>query len=66
MNEQNGKLSNIKFEMILDDFKGQLHLQIQYHGELAKLYKARFDALVKEGFTQEQALEIVKDRGINQ
>ncbi|CAM3939117.1 hypothetical protein QCI47_16415 [Bacillus cereus group sp. RP29] len=65
MNEPNGKLSNIEFEMILDDFKNQLPLQIKYHGELAKLYKARFDALVKEGFTQEQALDIVAARGIS-
>ncbi|PEM55374.1 hypothetical protein [Bacillus wiedmannii] len=65
MNEQNGKLSDIEFEMILDDFKNQLPLQIKYHGELAKLYKARFDALIKEGFTQDQALDIVAARGIS-
>ena len=31
---------------------------------MSKLYKARYDALVSEGFTEQQALEIVKLRGI--
>lgn len=66
MSEMNGNYSNIEFEMMLDEMKKNLPIQIKYHNELAKLYKARFDALVREGFTQEQALEIVLARGIDQ
>ncbi|MCU5376126.1 hypothetical protein OCA08_03115 [Bacillus cereus] len=66
MSETNGNYSNIEFEMMLDEMKKNLPIQIKYHKELAKLYKARFDALVSEGFTQAQALEIVIARGIDQ
>ncbi|MRS27118.1 hypothetical protein [Bacillus sp. RIT694] len=66
MSEKNGNYSNIELEMMLDAMKKNLPIQIKYHNELAKLYKARFDALVREGFTQEQALEIVLARGIDQ
>ncbi|HHB2168497.1 hypothetical protein OCB69_22675 [Bacillus cereus] len=66
MSETNGNYSNIELEMMLDTMKKNLPIQIKYHNELAKLYKARFDALVREGFTQEQALEIVLARGIDQ
>ncbi|HGH7180722.1 hypothetical protein CON07_20015 [Bacillus sp. AFS094611] len=66
MSEQNGNYSNIELEMMLDAMKKNLPIQIKYHNELAKLYKARFDALVREGFTQDQALEIVLARGIDQ
>jgi len=30
----------------------------------AKVLKAKFDALIKEGFTREEALEIIKARGL--
>ncbi|MGH0678655.1 hypothetical protein ACQVPP_15760 [Bacillus luti] len=66
MSEQNGNYSNIELEIMLDAMKKNLPIQIKYHNELAKLYKARFDALVREGFTQDQALEIVMARGIDQ
>ena len=33
---------------------------------IAKAYKAKYDALVQEGFTEKQALEIVIRRGISE
>ena len=38
---------------------------IQMQASLSIIYKARFDALVEIGFTKQQALEIVKARGMN-
>ena len=38
--------------------------QIQIYGIQAQALRAKFDALKKEGFTDDQALEIVKTRPI--
>lgn len=37
--------------------------QVRMYQEEAKLLKARYDALIAEGFSKEEALEIVKARG---
>jgi hypothetical protein len=58
------KFSNIELEMMIDDLVRQLPQQIRLQHESSKLYKARFDALVDQGFTEFQALEIVKARGL--
>ncbi|KXY10353.1 hypothetical protein [Bacillus sp. FSL K6-0067] len=64
MSNSGGKYSNIELEMILDNFVKALPMQIRMQREMSKLLKARFDALVSEGFTEQQALEIVKSRGV--
>ncbi|MDA2014172.1 hypothetical protein PDM95_00835 [Bacillus cereus] len=64
MSNSGGQYSNIELEMILDNFVKALPIQIRMQREMSKLLKARFDALVTEGFTEQQALEIVKSRGI--
>ncbi|PEL75400.1 hypothetical protein CN603_13000 [Bacillus toyonensis] len=64
MSNPGGQYSNIELEMILDNFVKALPIQLRMQREISKLFKARFDALVSEGFTEQQALEIVKARGI--
>ncbi|EEK50736.1 hypothetical protein FO497_29215 [Bacillus cereus ATCC 10876] len=64
MSEPNKQYTNIELEMILDNFVKALPMQMRMQREMSKLYKARYDALVSEGFTEQQALEIVKLRGI--
>ncbi len=58
----NGKLTAIEMEMALDELKGNLPYMIQNVTIAAKVFKAKYDSLVMEGFTEEQALEIVKTR----
>lgn len=62
MDETNGKITNVEWEMALDNFLAGLPMVLQLIGPQSKILKARFDALIKEGFTEAQALEIVKVR----
>lgn len=57
-----GKVTRVEFELMLDQMLEGLPVLIQKAGADAQLLKAKYDALVKEGFTNEQALEIVKAR----
>lgn len=58
------QFARIELEMMVDTLVEQLPAYMRYHSELAKLYKSRFDSLVREGFTEQQAVEILKTRGI--
>lgn len=65
MDKPNGKMTPIEWQMLIDGIIAEMPYQIKLHVEISKLYKARFDALVAAGFTIEQALEILKARGLS-
>ncbi|MDC0761680.1 hypothetical protein POF51_13320 [Brevibacillus sp. AG] len=65
MDKPNGKLTPIEWQMLIDDLVAQMPFQIKLYAESSKLFKARFDALVAAGFNAQQALEIVKARGVD-
>ncbi|MEC1373405.1 hypothetical protein P9D39_03645 [Heyndrickxia oleronia] len=58
----NGKLTNIEMEMAIDELKRNLPYFIQSTAVTAKVLKAKYDSLVSEGFTEQQAIEIIKVR----
>lgn len=58
----NGKVTNVELEMIVDDLKNKLPYLIQNTAVVAQVMKAKYDNLVSVGFTEKQALEIVKSR----
>ncbi|MGF9907913.1 hypothetical protein [Brevibacillus porteri] len=64
MDKPNGKLTPIEWQMLIDELVAEMPYQIKMYAESSKLFKARFDALIATGFTEQQALEIVKARGI--
>ncbi|KHD86365.1 hypothetical protein NG54_03350 [Heyndrickxia ginsengihumi] len=60
----NGKITNVELEMALDEARGQLPYLIESTVIQGKILKAKFDNLIAAGFTEEQALEIVKARPV--
>ncbi|HZG16946.1 MAG TPA: hypothetical protein VE710_18300 [Candidatus Bathyarchaeia archaeon] len=64
MDQPTGKLTPIEKQMLLEEIENEMPFQIKLFTETSKVYKARFDSLVAAGFSQEQALEIVKARGL--
>lgn len=55
----NKAVHQLEMEMELDTMRGNLPYMIQLVQHNAKLSKAKYDALLDEGFTDEQALKIV-------
>lgn len=49
-----------KMIQILKDLKRNLDVHIEYVKVMSTVRKAKYDSLVKEGFTPEQALELCK------
>lgn len=62
----NGKMTRIELEMLLDDIIAEMPTQIKINHEFAKMLKAKYDSLVEAGFSKEEALEVIKARGLNQ
>lgn len=57
--QTNGKFTKVEMEMALDHLQNGLWFWLERVKIDAKVRKAKFDALVKEGFSESQALEIV-------
>lgn len=52
-------LQRLELEMAVHNFVENLDLIIENGKALAKIRKAKYDALIAEGFTEQQALHIV-------
>ncbi|MBY0122175.1 hypothetical protein [Bacillus sp. S/N-304-OC-R1] len=63
MDKPNGKLTNIELQMMIDDMKRTLPFMIEFWKNDAKSMYARRKSLIEVGFTEKEALEIIKARG---
>ena len=61
-NKPNKALLNLQFQMELDNIRNLLPHVLEQQKLNAKVHRARFNALVSEGFSEKQALEIVGKR----
>ena len=60
MKEKKMVENTVELAEALSNIKNTLSYQIECQTVLAKVYRAKYLALVKEGFTEEQALELSK------
>lgn len=57
------KLTEIELQMMVDEGERILPYQLQVMAINAKALAARLNLLVDEGFTRQEAIEIIKARG---
>lgn len=57
--------NTIAFAEQIEEIKHQLPIHIQAQMVKAELYFKYFQELIKQGFTETQALEIIKSRGLD-
>lgn len=58
-NMPNKAMQALELQFANDSLIGIVKLVIERTSPLAKIRKAKFDALIAEGFTEQQAIEIV-------
>lgn len=58
-----GKLTPIEMEIVVDDYIKMIPHVIRKVQADAEVMKARYDALIQVGFTEQQALQITMSRG---
>ena len=56
---KNKALQLLELQFANDELRGMLPLWLERVSPIAKMRKAKFDALLAEGFTESQAIEIV-------
>lgn len=61
-NKPSKALMNLQIQMGMDNIRNLMPHIIEQQKLNAKVHRARFDALVSEGFTENQAIEIVGKR----
>lgn len=61
----NKPLSGIQLAQTIEQLKQQMPLIISSQAMKAEMYFTYYKQLVKEGFSEEQALEIIKARGLD-
>lgn len=59
------QLIGIEFAKEIEKIKQQMPLHLQAQSVKAEIYYNYFQSLTKEGFTEIQALEIIKSRGLD-
>lgn len=52
-------------EMALKEMKSNIPLMIDLGVQVSKLLREYYNALIKEGFTEQQALQIVINHGVS-
>lgn len=58
----NGKFTTIEMEMMIEEKKKMLPYIIEENMFAAKFLKAKYENLITVGFTEKQAMEIIKTR----
>lgn len=65
MNQFEKELVKIQQNEAIKEYIDSFETTLNFIGLAVKTQKAYFDELVKEGFTEEQALEIIKAHGMD-
>lgn len=63
MDKPTGKITNVEFQLMIDEMKRTLPFMIENWKIDAKSMFARRKALIEAGFSEKEALEIIKARG---